>query len=132
MVRMPENVIRMLKHPDTNKCMATVSADGTAHPVVCGSLTVSDDDKIVFGEVFINKTKANLERDPRAEFIVWKGRESYTIKAKAIGRVEEGPAYDKISLMLGKMNMSVIAVWIFEAEEIWDSSATDAAGTRVV
>lgn len=132
MIHMPENVVRMIKHPDTAKCMATVNADGCAHPIVCGSLTVTDDNVIVFGEVFINRTKDNLERDPRAEFIVWKGRESYTIKAVATGRYEEGPAFEKMSLMLGKMNMSVIAIWTFEAQEVWDSSASDTAGTRVI
>ena len=132
MVNLPDDVVRMIKNPDTNKCMATTSADGTAHPIVCGSLTVGDSDTIIFGEVFINQTKQNLERDPRAEFILWKGRESYTIKATAIERLESGPAYDKMNMMLGKMNMSVIAVWLFKADSVWDSSATNTAGTRVV
>jgi hypothetical protein len=37
-----------------------------------------------------------------------------------------------MNMMLGKMNMSVIAVWIFRADSVWDSSATNTAGTRVV
>lgn len=131
MTDMPEIVIRMLKHPDTNKCLATISPDGTAHPIVCGSLTVTEPDTVIFGEVFANQTVANLERDPRAEFLVWKGREGYTIKATATARIDTGPIFDKMEQLLSRMNMHVKAVWVFKAEEVLDASATDQAGTKV-
>ena len=35
MVQMPEPVIRMIKHPDTKKVMATVSPEGEPHMIVC-------------------------------------------------------------------------------------------------
>lgn len=131
MTNMPENVIRMLKHPDTNKCLATISPEGTAHPIVCGSLTVTEPDTVIFGEVFANQTVANLERDSRAEFLVWKGAEGYTIKATATARLDTGPLFDKMNQLLSRMNMNVKAVWVFRADEVYDASATAEAGKKV-
>ena len=33
---------------------------------------------------------------------------------------------------LERLNMTVIAVWTFEALEVWDESASDSAGDRVI
>lgn len=131
MTNMPENVIRMLKHPDTNKCIATVSPDGTAHPIVCGSLTVTEPDTVIFGEVFANQTVANLGKNPHAEFLVWKGAEGYTIKAVATARLDTGPIFDKMNQLLSRMNMKVKAVWVFRADEVYDASATSESGKKV-
>ena len=40
MVQLTEPIVRMIKHPDTNKVLATASPDGRPHVIVCGSLDV--------------------------------------------------------------------------------------------
>lgn len=132
MVEMTEPVIRMIKHPDTYKVMATASADGRPHMIVCGSLMVTEPDTIVVGEVYMHRACENLMRDPRVEFMVWKGKDAYSIKAVATGREVSGPVFDRMSEMLDRMNMACVAVWTFEAQEVWDESASDTAGERVI
>ncbi len=132
MVDMPEPVIRMIKHPDTRKVMATVSPDGEPHMIVCGSLMVTDPDTIIVGEVFMYRACENLKNNPNVEFMVWQGREAYSIKAVAKSRVDTGPIFDKMAQQLDKMNMTLAAVWVFEAKEVWDESASKNAGSKVI
>lgn len=132
MVEMPEPVIRMIKHPDTKKVMATVSPDGEPHMIVCGSLMVTEPDTIIVGEVFMYRTVENLRNNPNVEFMVWQGRDAYSIKAVAKSRLDTGPVFDKMSQMLEKMNMTAVAVWVFEATEVWDESVSKNAGTKVI
>lgn len=132
MVDMPEPVIRMIKHPDTRKVMATVSPDGEPHMIVCGSLIVTEPDTIIVGEVFMYRACENLKNNPNVEFMVWQGREAYSIKAVAKSRVDTGPIFDKMAQQLDKMNMTLAAVWVFEAKEVWDESASKNAGSKVI
>ena len=132
MVDMPEPVIRMIKHPDTRKVMATVSPDGEPHMIVCGSLIVTEPDTIIVGEVFMYRACKNLKNNPNVEFMVWQGREAYSIKAVAKSRVDTGPIFDKMAQQLDKMNMTLVAIWVFEAKEVWDESASKNAGSKVI
>lgn len=132
MVEMTEPVIRMIKHPDTNKVMATVSPEGEPHMIVCGSLIVTEPDTIIVGEVYMHRASEYLLRNPNVEFMVWKGKGAYSIKAVAKSRVDSGPVFDRMSEMLERMNMHCVAVWTFEALEVWDESASDSAGDRVI
>ena len=132
MVEMPEPVIRMIKHPDTKKVMATVSPEGEPHMIVCGSLMVTEPDTIIVGEVFMHRASEYLQKNPNAEFMVWQGRDAYSIKAVAKSRIDTGPVFDKMSQLLEKMNMALVAVWVFEATEVWDESVSKNAGTKVV
>ena len=132
MVDMPEPVIRMIKHPDTRKVMATVSPDGEPHMIVCGSLIVTEPDTIIVGEVFMYRACENLKNNPNVEFMVWQGREAYSIKAVAKSRVDTGPIFHKMAQQLDKMNMTLVAIWVFEAKEVWDESASKNAGSKVI
>ena len=132
MVSMPQQVIDMINHPSTNKVMATVSPEGHPHTIVCGSLMTADPETIVVGEVFMYRTIQNLENDPHVEFIVWKGRDAYSIQAVSMERKTDGPEFVKMHEMLSKMNMEVSAVWTFRAIEVWDESASKNAGEKVV
>ena len=132
MVQMPEPVIRMIKHPDTKKVMATVSPDGKPHMIVCGSLVVTEPDTIIVGEVFMYRASEYLAKNPNVEFMVWQGRDAYSIKAVAKSRIDTGPIFEKMSQQLDKMNMTLVAAWVFEAQEVWDESASKNAGSKVI
>jgi hypothetical protein len=131
MVVMPEPVLRMVVHPETNKTMSTVSPKGEPHCIVCGSLAAIGGDRIAAGDVYMYRTGENLEANPMAEFLVWKGREAYSIKARALERVESGPEFEKIQKTLEKMQMKVDGVWIFEVLEIWDEGIGNLTGAQI-
>lgn len=132
MIPLTEPVVRMIKHPDTCKVLSTVSPSGEPHSIVCGSLDVLDGGTIVVGEAYMHRASPNIEAEPRVEFLVWKGKNAYSIKAVAKERLTEGPVFDKMYVALERMNMTTVAVWTFEALEVWDESASDTAGDRVI
>lgn len=132
MVALTEPIVRMVKHPSTSKVLTTVSPAGEPHAIVCGSLDIIEPDTIVVGETFMYRTSKYLSNDPRVEFLIWKGKSAYSIKAIAKGRYEEGPVFDKMSAALDRFNMTTVAVWTFEALEVWDESASETSGERVI
>ncbi|MBR6205228.1 MAG: hypothetical protein IKQ60_09370 [Candidatus Methanomethylophilaceae archaeon] len=132
MVDMPEPVMRMVVHPDTNKALSTVSLKGEPHVIVCGSLMVTAPNMIAVAEAFMYRTAENLCNNHMAEILIWKGREAYSLKVKACERVESGPVFDKMSRSLEKMHMTLDGVWIFEVLEIWDEGIGNMTGSRIV
>lgn len=130
-VSIPEPVARLIKSPDAHKVLATVSPEGEPHAIVCASLGLFDD-HICAADVFMTRTVMNLEKNPTAEFLVWMGKDAYSIKATVADRVTEGPIFDKMSASLEKFNMTVAAVYVFAATEIWDESASKTAGEKVI
>ena len=132
MADMPEPVYRMVVHPDTNKVLTTVSPEGEPHSIICGSLTAAASDTIAVAEVYMYRTAANLESNPAAEILVWKGREAYSIKVEAVERIESGPILEKMARDLEKMHMKVVAVWLFRVTGIWDEGIGNLTGSQVV
>ncbi len=132
MVVMTEPVIRMIKHPDTSKVLTTVSPDGEPHSIVCGSLMVTEPDTIIVGEVFMYRSAENIRCNPNVEFLVWKGKDAYSIKAVARNRLDSGPEFEKMCSNLDRMNMTCVAVWVFEALEVWNEGISDKTGDRVI
>ena len=47
-------------------------------------------------------------------------------------RETSGPEFDRMSRFLDRMNMTTVAVWRFEPTEVWDESASDTSGDRVI
>ncbi len=132
MALMTEPVVRMVRHPGANKVMTTVSPEGMPHAIVCGSLDVTEPDTIIAGEAFMRRTSEHLRKNPNAVFLVWKGKDAYSIKAVAKARLDVGPVFEKMRARLEKMGMACTAVWVFEATEVWDEGISSATGDRVV
>ncbi len=89
------------------------------------------DDTILVAEVFMHRTCDNLKNNPNVEILVWQGRNGYSLKAVTTGRIIEGPAFDKMTVIMEKYNLTPTAVWEFKVLEIWDESATNFAGSQV-
>lgn len=132
MVSIPEPVARMIKHPDTHKVLTTVTPDGKPHAIVCASLSMLGDDTVLVAEVFMHRTCENLKNNPNVEILVWQGKNAYSLRAVTTGRIVEGEPFEKMTAIMDKFNLPVVAVWEFKVQEIWDESASDTAGSQVV
>ena len=133
MVKLTPRISDMIKRPETNKALATVSPEGAPHAVVCGSLLMSDDESIIVGEVYMYATCRNLEHDPRAEFLVWYGREAYSIQAVLTSRSTSGPALERMNRNLERMKMKAVAVLEFKVLSAYDEGISpDSAGIQIL
>lgn len=131
MVKMIPMVMDMLKRPDTHKVMTTVSPEGDPHAIVCGSLLVKDEDTIIVGEVYMYATSRNLENNPKAEFLVWSGKDAFSVQTIAKERIDSGPLLDKMNHNLEKMKMRAVAVWEFSVLSVHDEGVGGKAGTKI-
>lgn len=126
----PDPVVQMLRHPDSNKVLSVVSPDGYPHSIVLGAILV-DDGMIYIGEAYMYRSSEYLEACPNAEFLVWKGKDGYSLRVQAEGRVLEGPHLDRMNELLGRKNMHANALWAFRSTQVWDESASSTSGDRV-
>lgn len=131
MVKIPPNVLDLLRRPDSNKTMSTVSENGLSHSVVCGSLMVPDDETIGVGRVWLRTTGKNLSRDPRAEFLVWSGKNAFSIECTLKGSIGDVDAIQSLRDKLGNMNMDVNRVWLFSVDAIYDQGISDTTGQKI-
>lgn len=127
----PEPVLRLLRIPDSSKVLSVVSPEGFPHSIVLGAVVVGEDGCLYVGEVFMYHTAPYLEADPKAEFLVWKGRVGYSMRVVAEGRVTSGPAFERIRTELSRMGMEAVAAWRFRPVLMQDESATPSSGNRV-
>ncbi len=127
----PEPLLRLLRIPDSSKVLSVVSPEGFPHSIVLGTIVV-DDGFLYAGEAFMHHTVAYLEQCPHAEFLVWKGRVGYSIRAVAEARITEGPVFEKVRSELSRMGMEAVAAWRFRPVEAVDESATPSSGEKVL
>ena len=73
MVTIPKDVMDVIAAPDSTKMMATVDEKGFPNVAPVGSITAVDSETIAFAELFIKKTKANLENTKKVAIVIFKG-----------------------------------------------------------
>ena len=103
MAKMTKEVMDVFKDPQALKVLATASADGTLNNVPIQSLTPIDNETLVFADMFINKTKENLNATkkccavafivPTTQGIPPKG---FQVKGTFQGFQTSGPIYDAV------------------------------------
>ena len=131
MVQIPEKVLAKMAEQTTVKTLVTASADGMPHAIVCGSIIAPAADKVVVGEVLIQRASANLQANPKAAILVAAGMESYEIVLANPVRITEGPMLDQMNENLAKIHLQARALWAFDVAEVYDEGATPAAGSKI-
>ena len=103
MVALPAKVRDFLSRPEPVKMLVTADPSGQPRGIVCGSIFVPDEETLAIGEVFMNVTKSNLERNPKAAVAVGLGGEAYNINVTVIARQEEGELLNVLNDRLSKI-----------------------------
>lgn len=80
------------------KFLATQDASGTPNVVPITTLDAADEKTLIFGELFIQKTKANLLADPRVCVVVLTEHlQVWTIRGRFREFVESGPYIERMN-----------------------------------
>ena len=131
MAKLTPVLVDLIRRPDTNKVMSTISEDGMPHTIVCGTLTVPEEDVIAVGRVWLNRTGRNIQRDPRAEFFVWSGKYAYSILCEFIGNSADEKEVEKMNEGLDKIGLGTSTVWKFRVLAGYDEGISDTMGERI-
>ena len=130
-MKIPEKVMKVLSDESSVKILSSVSNDGKLHSVAAGSIMAMGEDRLFVAEIFMNTTSKNIQANKNVAILIVKGKESYLINATALERHTEGEYFETMIKPMSEKGIPVKAVWTFEANEIFDQSATPNAGTKL-
>src|SRR5271157_5106507 len=88
--------------------VATASKDGMPNVAIKGSLSVVDDEHLMFADLFSLKTRKNLEENPEVAVMVYdpESRAGYSLKGRA-ELISQGALFDNVAagVKQGSANM---------------------------
>lgn len=98
MVEIPKEIADLFNDLDSIKFLGTVDEGGTPNAVIIESLAcppMADDDMLTFADMWIDKTRKNLETTRKATATVYKPpMQSFQLKGTFQGYETSGPIYE--------------------------------------
>ena len=124
MVIIPKDIMDIIATPDSTKMMATVDENGFPNIATVGSITAIDSETIAFAELFIKKTKSNLENTKKVAIIIFKGpMTGYQLKGTFAGFQTSGPIFDNFSeKVMNAMKLQIKSVGIINVDNVFEAS----------
>ena len=131
MASIPADILEKISGPGVVKILTTVGKDGQPHAIVCGSIAAPSPDKLVVGEVLMNKSSANLLENGKAAFLFSAGMEAWEVDVKNGVRIDDGPLLASMNENLAKAHLSARALWLFDVDAVYDQGANMNAGKQI-
>jgi uncharacterized protein len=124
MVNIPKEVIDVLAAPDSAKMIATTDAQGTPNIAPVWSITAVDSETIAFAQLFIKRTKENLETTKKAAIAVFKGPTTgYQLKGTFAGFQTSGPIFETFSKnVMAAMKLQIKSVGLIKVDAVYSAS----------
>jgi hypothetical protein len=132
MVKMPKEVMDMFGDREATKMLATVDAEGKPNNVPIGTFSTIDEETIAFADVFLGKTKKNLEETKKAAVTVYKGLKGYQVKGAFQGVQKSGELFEKMAKQVKEMlKLDIKGVGTIKVEEVYNVSPGPDAGKKI-
>jgi len=124
LVSIPKEVVDVLSASDSAKMLATVDGKGIPNVVPVWSIVAVDPETIAFAELFIKKTKENLEKNKEVAIAVFKGpMTGYQLKGTFSGFQTSGPIFDNFAKkIMEAMKMQIKSVGIIKVGAVFSAS----------
>lgn len=134
MVKMPPDVQETINKQKPIP-VATADSDGKPNVVFITFLKVVDDETIYIADNFLNKTRANLDENPRVSIVTYDSENKKSFQVK--GRVEimtDGPVYEEVVAWVHAKSkaMPVKSAVVIRVEEVYNAMHGPDAGRRIV
>ena len=124
MVNIPKEVMNTLAASDSAKMLATIDANGIPNVVPVWSIVAVNPETIAFAELFIKKTKENLENNQKAAIAVFKGPTTgYQLKGTFAGFQTSGPVFENFSKkIMEAMKLQIKSVGLIKVDAVYSAS----------
>jgi len=124
LVSIPKEVVDVLSASDSAKMLATVDAKGVPNVVPVWSIVAVDSETIAFAEIFIKKTKENLEKNKKVAIAVFKGpMQGYQLKGTLVEFQTSGPIFENFSKKIkSDMKLDTKSVGIIKVTDVFSAS----------
>jgi hypothetical protein len=131
---MPEEVKTLFSdmRQQVVKVLATSSKDFRVNAVPIASMIARDDETLMFADMFLHKTKANLNENPKVAVAAFKPPNTgYQIKGTLTEWVTSGPLFKMMGDMIFQQaRVSIKGLGIIKVEEVYSISPVE-AGERL-
>lgn len=134
MVKMPADVRETLQKQKPIP-IATSSKNGTPNVVYIAFLKILDDENIMIGDNYFNKTAANLAENPRISILCYDKEAKRSFQIKGSTKVfTTGPHFEEMKKWVMEVNpkLPAKAAVMVRVDEIFDSSGGPNAGKKLV
>ncbi len=124
---LPTEVMNLLNDQEAVKLVGTADKKFNPNVIVAGTVAALDADTIIFIDLFLGKTKANLDSTGNVTITVFKPpMEGYQIKGKFTGWVREGPFYKQMAEMIfDQMHMPAKGIAMVSVSEVYSISPSN-------
>lgn len=117
--------------------LATAGTDGVPNAVPVGAKKILDDETILISDQFLNKTLANMKRNPKVSVTFWEGHEGYQLKGSVTietsgKRYEETAAWIKDLGNKAGFPLKSKGAVILKIKEIYGVSPGPGAGKKLI
>ena len=133
MVKMPSDVKETLQKQKPI-AIATASRNGAPNVVYIAFLKILDDENIMIGDNYFNKTAANLAENPRIAIICYDKEAKRSFQIKGSVKVHtSGPYFEEMKRWVADVSPKypAKAAVMVKVEEIFNSSGGPEAGKRI-
>ncbi len=123
-MRLPQEIVEIIRTAG-NKALATVGADGPN--VVPVSMVALDGEEIIVSDCFMDKTRQNVQADPRASLSFWQGFDGVQIKG-TVAYEKDGDRFGRYAEKLAQDHpgRQLCGVLVFTPEKVYDLSPKNA------
>ena len=136
MVKLPDDVFKLVNDRTATKVLGTKTSKGDVHLINVGGSGAVDPETIFIGEIFMKTSGENLQHSKKdgshASLLVSKGFESYEVRCSVKDHVTSGPMFDKMKETFKAMKFDLKGLWLLKPEEVWNESPTWDSGRKLV
>jgi len=132
MVKLPADVRETV---EKQRFLPIATADITGKPnvVFVGVWKLLDDETILVVDNYLNKTKQNIEENPRLAFVVYDGETRKSFQLKCSVKIEtSGTRFEEARTMATSKNLPGHAAVILTVNEVYDANPGSNAGKRML
>jgi predicted pyridoxine 5'-phosphate oxidase superfamily flavin-nucleotide-binding protein len=128
--------IRELFEKVPTAVFSTADPDGQPNVVPVGAKKIIDEETVLISDQFFNKTRANLEANPRVAVTFWEGHEGYQLKGRATVETS-GPRFEETARWIEEQGNRVgfplksKGVVIIKVEAVYGVSPGPGAGRQL-
>ena len=134
MAKMPKDVVDLFNDPMAVKLLGTIDITRTVELITLGSLMAIDDETLACADIFLEKTKENLDKMKRATAMVFKPPMfANQVKGTFQGWQTSGPVYDQVVAKVRERqkDAKVRGVGTIKVQEVYSASPVSATDKRL-
>ena len=138
MVKIPDEVVELIKDKETPKIVTTVGQDGVPNATIKGSIMAIDDATLAFADLYGGKSRtfSNLKETKQVSVLVFKfpfapPLAAYQIKGKFDQYLTSGPVFDQFAKMIKELiGADITGVATMKVDSVYSQAPQD-AGKKV-